>query len=741
MIKVKTGGGRSIPVPASQSMAVHDGGGLDAGSSLGAGGDAGYYIILPSGDITGVADTAAIMSAHNDNPTGAYITLGLGMFYVDQSLRRFVNPISIQGLGKGLTTIKIVATTKGVGGGWGVGQATNVANVIEFYGDNWRLSELTLDANVQDPDIDYPFAPYDDSDSVRNCLRVVNSKNWAISNVELKNAPFHGLIAVGKLSNFSITGVDAHHNGWRGMHCHAESGNANDSFIVTGNQFYRNGASPHHAYTAFAAVTAGSKVIQLTAADFVRFHPEPIGQVITINGAGAGGGTYHSSVTAFDAVAYTVTCNNFIKTTVAKAQVHIEGDYGNAGMFCAFGAQRAIISNNIIRDENGLGLQISKYSDTYRTNLGGATVLVMKNDLSTIYLDAAGYTTLKTSAGSNLAATYLQVESLGDGTAWSIPASFLAFNDAQKSVQITNASKYPPNWGINLVGTIYTTNPATNSIDTDQVVSEGNVITNCHTGLLVGGVEEAKISAVITKSKFYGAIVSGKNLDIDLTVKDSGIHNLVLVSSTEAPLDTISMTGVLDGSGASNIMVKKSGTPAFTKRITLDYRLVVKNGGQNPHYNQPDNLIGSQSCVGVQVTAGVKSFKSMATINANSKGAFELWDCTRVRISGDLSDNSPAVGAGMGSGSTVINLRGTCSDVLIESASLIADERTNDYLALEAANTCTDVVFRFNRTNMNRAGAGGNIVVMGAGSGNRYYGNTIPAGTTISGGTGGMPTA
>ena len=698
----------------------------------------GYYIILPSGDISGATDSANIMEAHNSNPSGSYVSLGLGKFYVDQSLRRFINPIYIQGKGKKLTTIEIVATTKGVGSGWGVSQLVNIQNIFEFYGNHWQLTDLTLDGNVIDPDIGHAVG--DLTDSNRNCLRVVNSSNWRMHNLELKNAPFHGLIAVGSLSNFSITGVDAHHNGWRGMHCHAESGNANDSFIVSGNQLWQNGASPYHAFTAFAEVTAGSKVIQLTAEDFSRFPPSPLNQLITIEGAGAGGGTYHSLVTSFDKLAYTITCNNFIKTTIPKAQVYLEGDYGNSGLFCAFGAQRAIISNNIIRDEHGVGLHLSQYSDEYRTVVSKALASVQKYDLSTVYLDAVGYNALKTSAGTNLAGTYLQVESLGEGTSWKIFASFLTFKDSDKSIKISNPDNLPKNWGISLAATIYTTSPAVNTVLSNQLVAVNNIVSSCHTGVIFDGVSEGTLSATISKSKFYGAIVGGKNLSVDLNIKDSGIHNLILVSSTSAPIDTIGIRGSLDGSGASNISIKKSGSPVSTRRITLDASLVVKNGGNNPHYNQSDNMLGFRSGSGVQTSVGVNVFKSLATIVQNTNGAFELLDCSRVRISGDISDNSPAAGSGMGLGSTVIKLMGACTDVVVENSFIMADQRTNDYLILEAANTCSDVVFRFNKSNMNRAGSGGNVVVLGSGAGNRFYGNTFAAATTVSGGTGGMPT-
>lgn len=72
MIKVKTGGRRSIPVPASQVLAVHEGDGLAAGSSLGAGGglttpknQAQSYSFVPFNQQTKSTHTA-VSSVYNE---------------------------------------------------------------------------------------------------------------------------------------------------------------------------------------------------------------------------------------------------------------------------------------------------------------------------------------------------------------------------------------------------------------------------------------------------------------------------------------------------------------------------------------------------------------------------------------------------------------------------------------------------------------------------------------------------
>lgn len=89
--------------------------------------------------------------------------------------------------------------------------------------DGWSLTcrggWVTIDGNMAHA---YPW-PHLSLDNTRNAIRIVSCNNWLIDGVEGYNAFWHGLIAVGRMDGARVVRYRGRANGFRGIHCHAES--------------------------------------------------------------------------------------------------------------------------------------------------------------------------------------------------------------------------------------------------------------------------------------------------------------------------------------------------------------------------------------------------------------------------------------------------------------------------------------------------------------------------------------
>lgn len=157
--------------------------------------------------------------------------------------------VRVVGQGMGLTTITMgdlsgLTVTAGALPG-----STTNGNIFYYppgtSTDNFSLEDLTLDGNRA---INSALEASGLQDAACNGLRVAGTgatrhTDIRCTNVEAKNCVFMGLFLADYVIGASVVGCDTHHNGFRGVHCHASSTTAQERLIIKDNRCHENGQS------------------------------------------------------------------------------------------------------------------------------------------------------------------------------------------------------------------------------------------------------------------------------------------------------------------------------------------------------------------------------------------------------------------------------------------------------------------------------------------------------------------
>lgn len=319
--------------------------------------------IMPSGDPSGVTDTAAIAAAQAAAAAaGKCVVWGAGQYYVratnqvDAAYQAIVLQSNVSHVGQPGAKVRLAASTQPSGWGGHVFFGSNVSNI--------RITGIEIDGNrtgFTSP----AFAASQDG-IAGSCVRLIDCTDITVDNCLVKSAIYHGLMAVDGCRRITFRHNKITDCGYRAMHYNGTDGAGNDitDAAFDWNECWENAKAADNTGNGGVFIALGSSYRISCQGNAIKGEPQA---GIDIFGTGSG-------------------------VTSVSREVLVAGNRINGakwGIRCASGAVDIIITGNIISDSTQTGIELGAVSgvavtnNTIRRTAGRAMLVGGSGDVTT----------------------------------------------------------------------------------------------------------------------------------------------------------------------------------------------------------------------------------------------------------------------------------------------------------------------------------------------------------------------
>lgn len=487
--------------------------------------------------------------------------------------------------------------------------AANSSNIFEALNvDDWEIDGFDLDGQRSDP-----LFAFTGNDAVNNGIRIANCTRWAVRNCKSSNNGNHGIIGVGRLSDFVIENYTATGNGYRSVHLHAEGNKINRRGVLRNIRSYRNGQSGVHEFIGQVTTTSGSGVVTLrpgTGAAFnaVFANTETPGCVFRIRGAGPSGGDLIDTVASVNLTNDATTGATFTISGGRTAGASLTGVpiFGvgsiNSGMFVVYGGEDLKISDVQIWGEPGIGAGFSNYNEAPATLVLASVGDVDPYTATKFRLSATDYATVKagfTAAAGAGVSLLISIDYVSTGLVELSNVTVTACNDADTSLTLATAVPLPL---LNVRFSTYYASGSSYIYPSSRIKVDGLSVVNCGYGIAAEGGIQFSNTHVLDSVVDGVTITQCTDMAFSSTcsVKNSGVSNFV----TRIGLDSagLKFDGVLSGCGAANARIANTSSGKVLKGVVFN-AAKIELSGQNPLFRATANFLGTRIDQAVEVTS------------------------------------------------------------------------------------------------------------------------------------------